>query len=305
MLFTALTAAVLTNDAAAVIGTPLALVLARRLSKPATIPLLALCAAATIGSLLTPVGNPENVLIAAKGHFSNPVGTFFIWLTVPAVLSFLFAFAWFTRCLKRSPRQEPDGSLRLPDHPDTRVLPALVATAILVVLVLVDSLSQGAAGEVLLPLGAICLIATLPVLAFDRHRFKAALELDWATLAFLVAMFVVTSAVLKSNVLQDWLAPVQNQLKSPPVIYLSGFWASQFSNVPTVEIYLNLLSKSGVEASMLLAASSTLAGNLFILSAASNVIVVQQTEKLGLRPFGFWQFFAFCLPVTLASLLIS
>ncbi len=306
MGFTALTAAVLTNDAAAVIGTPLALVLARSLSKGPAIPLLALCAAATIGSLLTPVGNPQNVLIAAKGHFSDPIGTFFTWLAVPAVLSFVFAFLWFARCLSRSPRLQTETPLNLPQHPNTKVWPALVATAILAVLVVGDSLLQGPSGEVLVPLGIIGLIAALPVVVFDRHRLKALKELDWATLAFFVAMFIVTSAVLKSGLLQDWLKPVQDQLESPPVIYLLGFWASQlFSNVPTVEIYLNLLSEPGVETSMLLAASSTLAGNLFILSAASNVIVVQQTEKLGLPAFGFWQFFAFCLPVTLASLLIS
>ncbi len=306
MGFTALTAAVLTNDAAAVIGTPLALVLARSLTRPATIPLLALCAAATIGSLLTPVGNPQNVLIAAKGHFGDPIGVFFTWLAVPALICFLFAFFWFAHCLKRSPTAQSVGGLRLPDHPDTRVWPALAATGLLALLVLADSFYEGQTAQSLLPLGAIGLIAVLPVLLFDRHRLKALLELDWATLAFFVAMFVVTSAVLKSGLLQDWLVPVQDHLESPPVIYLLGFWASQlFSNVPTVEIYLNLLDRPGVETSMLLAASSTLAGNLFILSAASNVIVVQQSEKLGVAPFGFWQFFAFCLPVTLVSLLVS
>ena len=41
---------------------------------------------------------------------------------------------------------------------------------------------------------------------------------------------------------------------------------------------------------MMLAGISTLAGNLFIISAASNVIVVQQAEKFGQKPFTFWQF---------------
>ncbi len=306
MLFTAVTAAVLTNDAAAVIGTPLALVLARSLQRPATIPLLALCCAATLGSLLTPVGNPQNVLIAAKGNLGDPIATFFGWLAAPALASLLFAYLWFARCLRRSPRRVPDGRLKLPDHPETGVLPALASTLLLALLVVADSLHQGATGRVLLPLGAIGLLAAAPALLFDRHRLKALRALDWPTLAFFVAMFVVTSAVLKSGLLQDWLVPVQDRLESPPLVYLLGFGASQlFSNVPTVEIYLNLLQDPGVEASMLLAASSTLAGNLFILGAASNVIVVQQTEALGVRAFGFWQFCALCLPVTLVSLLVS
>ncbi len=306
MGFTAITAAVLTNDAAAVIGTPLALVLARGLRKSAVVPLIGLCAAATIGSLLTPVGNPQNVLIAAKGHFLDPIGTFFTWLAVPAVVSFLFAFLWLSRLLARSPPIPEEAALRLPTPERTRTWPALLATLVLIVLILVDSLAQGSDGKVLLPLGAIGLIAALPVFLFDRQRLQVLREVDWATLAFFVAMFVVTSAVLSSGLLQSWVEPVEDHLEDPSIIYLLGFVASQlFSNVPTVEIYLNLLDQPGVATSMLLAASSTLAGNLFILSAASNVIVVQQCEKLGARPFGFWQFFLLNLPVTLVSLLVS
>ncbi|GAB5470527.1 MAG: anion transporter [Rhodospirillales bacterium] len=306
MGFTAVTAAILTNDAAAVVGTPLALVLARSLKVSPVVPLIALCAAATIGSLLTPVGNPQNVLIAAKGHFSDPIGTFFSWLAVPAAISFLFAFLWLSRCLARSRAKPEDSSVTLPRYERTRSWPALSATAFLVVLVLGDSLVQGQQGQVLLPLGAIGLIAALPVFCFDRHRLKVLGEVDWATLVFFIAMFIVTSAVLSSGVLQTWLAPVQDHLEEPSVIFLLGFWGSQlFSNVPTVEIYLNLIEAPDAAVSMLLAASSTLAGNLFILSAASNVIVVQQAEKLGARPFSFWQFFALCLPITLVSLAVS
>ena len=52
-------------------------------------------------------------------------------------------------------------------------------------------------------------------------------------------------------------------------------------------------------------AMSTLTGNLFIISAASNVIVVQQAEKFGAEPFTFCQFTRLVLPVTVVSIAVT
>ncbi len=119
-------------------------------------------------------------------------------------------------------------------------------------------------------------------------------------------MFVVTGAVLQSGALQAMLGDRQQMLTDPLVVTGVGFWASQlFSNVPVVELYLNLMPAGDVPTLMLLAAMSTLAGNLFIISAASNVIIVQQAEAFGAEPFTFWRFTALVLPVTIVSIALS
>ena len=59
---------------------------------------------------------------------------------------------------------------------------------------------------------------------------------------------------------------------------------SQFiSNVPFVALFLPMVMQAGGTPAqmMALAARSTLAGNLTILGAASNVIIVQNAEKQG------------------------
>ena len=99
---------------------------------------------------------------------------------------------------------------------------------------------------------------------------------------------------------------MMDHLDDPNVITTVGFGASQlFSNVPTVEIYLGLLKSAETPELILLAAMSTLAGNLFIISAASNVIVVQQVEKFGQKPFTFWQFTLINLPVTIVAMVVA
>ncbi|MTH98858.1 SLC13 family permease [Roseibium sp. RKSG952] len=305
MLLVALISAVLTNDAAAAIGTPIAITIAARAGIAPNVPLIALCAAVTVGSMMSPVGNPQNILIVTDGHFTNPVGTFLAWLLVPSLLSILFAFMWYRFCFSKAEKVDADTHTDLPEPSSERLWPALTATGILVVLVLTKSLFQEQIPALGVSLGIISLISCLPVYLFSRERLTILRQVDWHTLIFFVAMFVVTGAILESGALQNLLGSWQTRLNEPFIVAKVSFWASQlFSNVPVVEIYLNLLHTKDTATLMLLAGISTLAGNLFIISAASNVIVVQQAEKLGTKPFQFWEFSRLVIPVTIFSLAV-
>lgn len=305
MVFSGITAAALTNDAAAVIGTPIALTLARLLKIRPALLLIALCAAVTIGSMLTPIGNPQNILIAAKGHIANPMGSFALWLIVPTLFSMVFAFFWLLFVQKKWEKEcHQHVSLPQPNHDST--WPSYLSVCLLLGMILGDSILISINPHYHLPIGIMALIACLPVYLFNPHRKTVFKEVDWATLMFFVAMFVVTGAVLASGDLQTWLGPKLNELDHPPLLATISFWGSQlFSNVPLIEIYLQLLTKQELSTMMLLSATSTLAGNLFIISAASNVIVVQQTEKFNAQPFSFWEFALTLLPITIVSLIFS
>ncbi len=302
ILFVTVVSAVLTNDAAAAIGTPIAIAIAASLRIAAALPLIALCVSVTVGSMFSPVGNPQNLLIVADGHFKNPVGVFLEWLAVPGLISLAFTLVWFWYCFARTPKGDAPEHV-VPDSQTTRRWPALLASGLLCVLVVADSLAHETGWIPDLPLGALSLIAAAPLFAFSSHRLQLVKEVDWHTLIFFVSMFIVTGAVLKSGALQEWLSPWHDQLGEPLFVTSIAFFGSQvFSNVPLVEIYLNLLEDHNTATLMLLSGISTLAGNLFILSAASNVIIVQQSEKHGVTPFQFWQFTRYVLPVTIVSI---
>jgi len=53
-----------------------------------------------------------------------------------------------------------------------------------------------------------------------------------------------------------------------------------------------------------LAAGSTLAGNLFILGAASNIIIIQNAEKRTGETLSFWEFAKVGVPLTIVNILI-
>lgn len=307
IMATAVCAAVLTNDAAAVIGTPIVFMVARAMRLSPLPLLIALCATVTVGSMPSPVGNPQNILIATRGHFENPVGTFGLWLIVPTLVSLVFVFYWSRFLVSKAAHPLQLSVNNLPDPADdARTWPAYLGLALLVLLIGADSVLQALGDGLALPFGIASLIACSPVFVLGNRRVQTFKEVDWPTLAFFVAMFVVTGSLLQSGSLQAILGAMQSRLGELPITAAISFWASQlFSNVPVVDIYLKLLAEAEIPTLMMLAGISTLAGNLFIISAASNVIVVQQAERFGQSPFTFWQFTFAVIPITVVSVVLT
>jgi Sodium:sulfate symporter transmembrane region. len=73
-----------------------------------------------------------------------------------------------------------------------------------------------------------------------------------------------------------------------------------------VALYQPLLLHAGVSMKgfMALAAGSTIAGNFFILGAASNVIIIQNAEKKSHHTLTFWDFAKVGIPLTTINIII-
>lgn len=291
--------ALLMNDTVAIIGTPLVLFLARRCSIPPRPLLLALAFAVTIGSVASPIGNPQNLLIALDSG-GNPFVTFFRYLNLPTVIC--LGLAWLVlRLLNPGLFQRP---LRAPaPEPleDPRLARLCVVSLVLVVLLVGLKVALFFAGPGLdFPLSAIAVSGCLPILLFSPGRFRILKDLDWATLAFFAAMFVLMAAAWESAPFQALAGQARNRLDTVSEILAAGVLVSQVvSNVPFVALALPILHGAGVKAAMALAAGSTLAGNLFILGAASNVIIIQNAEKRG-ETLTFGEFAKAGIPLTAA-----
>ncbi|XWN29272.1 MAG: SLC13 family permease [Devosia sp.] len=301
----ALLAAILTNDAAAIIGTPIALVLAARCQVNPKSFLIALCVTVTIGSMATPIGNPQNLLIATSGHLPAPIITFFIWLIVPTLICLALA-AWYLAGRIRTEAFEVGSVWEAVDETNAKLWPSLLACGLLVVLVLTDSIVATLDLGVDVPLGLAACVAAIPVYLFGPRRVETVRTLDWPTLVFFVAMFIVTGALIDSGSLQALLGDFHDEMTEPGVTAAIAFFGSHiFSNVPLVDMYLKLLEEFSTANLMMLAAASTLAGNVFIISAASNVIVLQQAENLGAPAISFTEFTKSVLLIGIVSTLIS
>lgn len=131
--------AILMNDTLAIIGTPVMLLLARKHNISPKPLLLALAFAVTIGSVLSPIGNPQNLLIALHGDFRNPFLTFFRYLLLPTILNLVLTLGVLRYFYpdefhneSRNHSQEPIKDKRLAQLAKIALLiiPALVAVKI-------------------------------------------------------------------------------------------------------------------------------------------------------------------------------
>jgi Na+/H+ antiporter NhaD/arsenite permease-like protein len=297
-----LTSAVLMNDTMAIIGTPVVLLLSKKHGMPPRLLLLALCIAVTTGSVLSPIGNPQNLLIAVNGVKNNAFIDFFRWLFVPTVINILVAF-WM---LKRfypddfhevglSHSQEPIRNHDLALLAKISLNTILVLIALKIVLFMLGSTFD-------FRLTYIALLAALPILVGSRRRVQILRRIDWYTLVFFAAMFVLMESVWQSGVVQGILRQSQANITSVPVILGFSVLLSQLiSNVPLVALFQPmLLHAAATEKELIaLAAGSTIAGNLSILGAASNVIIIQNAEAKAGQTVTFLEFVKIGVPLTL------
>jgi len=297
--------ALLMNDTLAIIGTPLVLRLAREHRINSKLLLLTLAYAITIGSVMSPIGNPQNFLIASQGGLPAPFLTFFKALAVPTLVNLIVAYLM----LRLVYRQQFIAAMPLSHNPvellDKRLAKLAQASLFLLIgLITLNVILSAMHSTVQLKLSHIALIAALPPLLFSSARLQLLKSLDWSTLLFFAAMFVLMSSVWQSGVMQQQVNALHVDLTTIPAIMLLSAALSQLiSNVPLVALYLPMLINPSAESLMALAAGSTIAGNLLILGAASNVIIIQHAEKHQ-ATLGFFEFARVGIPLGFANLLI-
>lgn len=298
MITTAAAAALFMNDTVAVIGAPLAMFCAAKFGIPVVRMLLALCFAVTFGSAATPIGNPQNLLIALSG-VPDAFVTFAIYLVVPSVLCLFISYKFLARGIS----SEAVVMDKSDDVFDDR-LSSICKISFVLILLAVAARIVGSFFGYEVSFIWIAAAGALPLLLFSSKRLELLKSVDYRTLIFFVSMFILMEAVWESGVLQVLLP--ESLTVSIPVMVTAGAVVSQFvSNVPFVLMVLPLLETAAASVPLYMAASAgcTAAGALTILGAASTIIIIQRAEKEG-ESLSFLTFLKSGIPITLAAVVI-
>ncbi|MGA9293409.1 MAG: SLC13 family permease [Ignavibacteriaceae bacterium] len=301
------TSSILMNDTVAIIGTPIVLTIAVKNRINSKLLLLTLAFAITIGSTASPIGNPQNLLIAVNGNMSNPFLTFFKFLFAPTLLNLFVAYL-ILKIFYRNEFQKklvPNNDFRIKDKKLASVSKISILSVFILIIVKITLILIGSRFN--FKLTYIALISALPIILFSKRRLSVLSSIDWNTLIFFAAMFVLMQGVWNTGYLQNIINNSGFNITSIIMILFVSVILSQFiSNVPLVALYLPLLIHLGVTAKELtaLAAGSTIAGNLFILGAASNIIIIQNAEKRNEGTLTFRDFAKVGIPLTIINILI-
>jgi len=299
--------AFLMNDTLAIIGTPVVLSLAGRNRIRPQVLLLALAFSVTIGSVMSPIGNPQNLLIAIGANVANPFVTFFRFLALPTLINLFLAYLMLRLFYGHHLRGRPVDSSAEPLRDPGLARLSQVSLILLVVLTAAKIATAMLDLQIDYRLTYIAIASAAPIILLSPSRLRVVRNIDWHTLIFFASMFVLMESVWDSGFFQDLIGALNLDITSVGMILMVSVLLSQLiSNVPLVALYLPMLIESGVStrATMALAAGSTIAGNLAILGAASNVIIIQNAEKRSGETVSFSEFVRIGIPLTALNVLV-
>lgn len=299
--------AFLMNDTLAIIGTPVVIHLSKKHDTSPKLLLLTLAFAVTIGSVMSPIGNPQNLLIALEGNINNPFVLFFEYLLIPTVINLLIAYFVLKLFYKDNFH---NNSLNHSEEPiKNRNLAKLSKTSLILILFMVilkiSIVTSGINFD--FRLTYIALVASMPILVLAKERLQVIKNVDWKTLIFFISMFILMQSVWNSGFIQGLINNMDINITNLLMIFIVSIVLSQFiSNVPLVALYLPMLIDAGATSKEMvaLAAGSTIAGNLFILGAASNVIIIQNAEKKSNETITFKEFAKVGIPLTILNTIV-
>jgi len=289
--------AFLVNDVVCLFMAPLLLDICRRMRVSPVPYLLGLATAANIGSVATITGNPQNMLIgSASGigyrHFLAHLGPV-------AVIGLFIDWALLHWLEVRGHESQPllpesgESAVHREEHPGW---PVAVTVAVLVGFLLGHPPPLVAAAG-----GALLLIRR------TRQPREIYSDVDWSLLVLFLGLFMILGGAREAGITGALLAYAGKLNLHNSVIFATivALLSNLVSNVPAVMLLRDLVPhfRDPHTTWLLLAMSSTLAGNLTITGSVANIIVVEKARQV--TRISFWAYMKIGVPVTLATLAVG
>jgi len=286
------------NDTICLVLAPLMLAVLRPLGLRPLPFLLAIALGSNVGSAMTPTGNPQNMLIGvASGiHFAR----FIAALALPSLVGLLIVYGILIVVHRADLTADLPRDIAIPEVPFDR--PLVIRSLIVFAGALVGWLAGAS-----LPLVAISAAAILLAIA-QRDPTEAFAKVEWSLLLFFGALFVVMRGARDLPLVASLTSAAGAQLHgarlhdaivtSAAMVGLSNL----VSNVPAVILWLPVVPRvvDPTFTWLVMAMSSTFAGNLTLLGSMANLIFAERAESRGAR-IGFVDYLKVGVPVTLLT----
>jgi Na+/H+ antiporter NhaD/arsenite permease-like protein len=294
-------AAIFTNDIVCLAITPVLIDICRARRLDPLPFLLGIACAANVGSAMTLIGNPQNILIGQT--LSLSFSGYFVFAAVPTILG--LGSVWMVIFLMQRGRWEAVSVMQtaagerwpMPEFDRWQTAKGLaVAAALLIIFLFTDWPREVAA------------LAGAGFLLMDRrlHSRDMLALVDWQLLVLFIGLFIVNHAFQQTGLPERTTAALLDVGIDPgqPGWFMAAtvVLSNLVSNVPAVMLLLPF-AKSPLSGP-LLAMASTLAGNLLIVGSIANIIVVDIAARRGIS-INWLRHAATGVPVTLLTLLIT
>lgn len=317
ILITAVVSPILDNVTCVLLVAPVTLSVCRRLGLPSAPYLISLILASNIGGTASLIGDPPNIIIGSRAGLSFMD---FLIHSLPLTVILLAVFVLMTKVLFRKDLATPVDVSKLGDvNPVEAITNMRMLIRSLVVLGLV-MIAFSLHTVLHLDPSVVAMMgagATVVVSRTEPEEFLE--EVEWDTLAFFMALFVLVGALVQVGVigqLGEMAAEAMGDrelLGATALLFGSGVFGAFVDNipyttamVPVVEDMVAVTAASGAESPLWWAFvfGADLGGNGTAVAAGANVVVLGIAAKQG-EPISFWGFTKYGIIVTVTTLLIA
>ena len=318
VLISATVAPILDNVTCVLLVAPVTISVCRQLGLPSAPYLISLILASNIGGTATLIGDPPNIIIGSRAGLTFDD---FLVHSLPLTVILLVLFVVMARWLFRSSFGEPVEVEHLladllPRDAITNMRMLVRCLAVLGLVMVAFSLHTvlHLDPSMVAMLGAG---ATVLVSRTEPEEFLE--EVEWGTLAFFMALFVLVGSLVQVGVIgriSELAAEAMGDrelLASTVLLFGSGVVGAFVDNIPyttaTVPIVEEMVAStatSGAESPLWWAFvfGADLGGNATAVAAGANVVVLGIAAKSG-EPISFWQFTKYGVVVTVMTLLVA
>ncbi|MDF2564546.1 MAG: Na+/H+ antiporter NhaD and related arsenite permease [Massilibacillus sp.] len=259
------------NDIVCLLFTPVVLFICNKGNCEPIPHLLGLAMASNVGSALTFLGNPQNILIGSLSHIS-----FFDYLKVSSPISIL-GLVFIYLFISYKYKTELNGNLEKAKLTEVYFHHYLITKTLCTLVLVILFYMAGFDIVLIASLGAAFLLITRRV-----KPNKIYTSIDFNLLIIFIGLFVIVGGIESSGLLArlNYYLPREQMLDLNFFALVSIVLSNIVSNVPAVLLLQYYISPEDANLKwQALALLTTFAGNLTIFGSIANLIVVEIAKK--------------------------
>lgn len=315
ILLTAVLSGILDNVTTVLLVGPMTIAIAKMLEINPVPFLMTQILASNVGGTATLIGDPPNIMIGSAANLSFM--DFLKNTGVAVVLVIVFMIVMMRFVYKKEIEVEGlDTSKIMNLDPDKSITdkPLLIKGVVVIVLVILGFILHDQIG---METSVIALTAAAVMLLIGGVNVDNAIQdVEWTTIAFFMALFVVVGGLTETGVIKQVAAVIIERTAGHPVmmmlilLWASALLSSFLNNIPFIATLIPLviaLKADGMDAEPLwwaISLGACLGGNGTMIGASANVVLSDISTKHG-YPITFKSYLRVGMPFMLGSVLIS
>ena len=315
ILLTAVLSGILDNVTTVLLVGPMTIAIAKMLEINPVPFLMTQILASNVGGTATLIGDPPNIMIGSAANLSFV--DFLKNTGVAVVLVIVFMIVMMRFVYKKEIEVEGlDTSKIMNLDPDKSITnkPLLIKGIVVIVLVILGFILHDQIG---METSVIALTAAAVMLLIGGVNVDNAIQdVEWTTIAFFMALFVVVGGLTETGVIKQVAAVIIERTAGHPVmmmlilLWASALLSSFLNNIPFIATLIPLvlaLKADGMDAEPLwwaISLGACLGGNGTMIGASANVVLSDISTKHG-YPITFKSYMRVGMPFMLGSVFIS